>query len=164
MFVQRLPENRGIEAVKAAAEMRAWAKSKGIKVIHALIDVDAIPFETCKDAARFSAILEDIGDELTFTRRPGYVSALKSPGPEDFLQQNGIKSLLLCGFSTSACVARTAFSAGDAEYVVSIISDACADVDEELHKIMLEKVLKNRGYVATAKEFRSGFEEATGSD
>lgn len=179
MFVQRFTGAQGAAAVKVAAETKAWAKSKGIKVIHALIDTNATPFETCKDAARFSAVisamgqdgaaecselLEDAGDEVTFTRRPGYVSALKSPGLEDFLQQHGIKSLLLCGFSTSGCVTRTALLACDAEYVVSTISDACADPDEELHKVMLEKVLNNRGYVATASEIRNGFEGVSGGN
>ncbi|KAL2834669.1 Isochorismatase-like protein [Aspergillus pseudoustus] len=179
MFVRRIPGARGLEAVRVAAQMKTWAISKGIKVIHALIDIDAAPFETCKDAARFTAIvnamgtegsaecpelLDEIGDEITFVRRPGYASALKSPGLEEFLQQNGIKSLILCGFSTSGCVARTALAACDAEYVVSTISDACADPDEELHRVMLGKVLNNRGYVATAKEVQSGLEKAMGGD
>jgi nicotinamidase-related amidase len=178
MLVQRVPL-QGPAALKVAAEMKAWAKSKGIKVIHALIDINTTPFETCKDAARLSAIvtamgqdggtecpelLEDAADEVTFTRRPGYVSALKSPGLEDFLQKNGIKSLLLAGFSTSGCVTRTALRACDEEYVVSTIADACADPDEELHRIMLEKVLNNRGYVATASEIQKGFEEASGGN
>ncbi|KAF9883917.1 hypothetical protein FE257_002660 [Aspergillus nanangensis] len=149
MFVQRFSEGRGADTIKVAAEMKAWAKSQGIKVIHALIDANATPFEACKDAARFSAIvnamgkdgaaecaqlLEDSGDEATFTRRPG----------------------------TSGCVARTALAAADAEYVVTTISDGCADPDEELHRIMLGKVLNNRGYVAAADEIRKRFEEAAG--
>jgi nicotinamidase-related amidase len=178
MLVQRI-HLQGPAALKVAAEMKAWAKSKGIKVIHALIDINTAPFETCKDAARLSAVvsamgqdggtecpelLEDAGDEITFTRRPGHVSALMSPGLEDFLQKNGIKSLLLAGFSTSGCVTRTALRACDEEYVVSTISDACADPDEELHRIMLEKVLNNRGYVATASEIQKGFKETSGGN
>ncbi|KAJ5126587.1 Isochorismatase hydrolase [Penicillium atrosanguineum] len=175
MFVSRVPGG-GPAAVKTAAEMKAWAKSTGIKVIHALIDINASPFETCKDSGRFATIvdamgktggaecpelLEDADDEVTFLRRPGYVSALKSPGLEDYLKENGIRSLLLAGFSTSGCVTRTAIPACDEEYVVTTISDACADPDDELHRIMLEKVLNNRGYVATAIEIQKGYEKVS---
>jgi nicotinamidase-related amidase len=57
------------------------------------------------------------GDDMdvTFKRRPGYVSALKSPGLEDFLREKGIQSLFLAGLSTSGCVLRTALAAGDAD-------------------------------------------------
>lgn len=175
MFVSRLPDS-GAAAVKTAVEMKTWAKSKGIKVVHALIDINASPFETCKGSERFAAIveamgkdggaecpelLEDADDEVTFLRRPGYVSALKSPGLQDYLKKNGIKSLLLAGFSTSGCVTRTALPACDEEYVVTTISDACADSDEELHRIMLEKVLNNRGYVSTAIDIQKGYEKVS---
>ncbi|KAJ6121110.1 Isochorismatase hydrolase [Penicillium sp. IBT 18751x] len=173
MFVSRLPE-KGPAAVKVAAEMKTWAKSKGIKVVHALIDFSASPFETCKGSERLAAIVEamkehgatessellqDTDDEVTFLRRPGYVSALKSPGLDDYLKKNNIKSLLLAGLSTSGCVTRTAIPACDEEYVVTTISDACADSDDELHRVMLEKVLNNRGYVSSANEIRKGFEK-----
>jgi nicotinamidase-related amidase len=173
MFVSRVPD-AGPAAVKTASEMKAWAKSKGIKVIHALVDINASPFETCKDSNRFAAIadamrkdggaecpelLQGADGEVTFFRRPGYVSALKSPGLEDYLKENGIKSLLLAGFSTSGCVTRTALPACDEEYVVTTISDACADPDIELHRVMLERVLANRGYVATATDIQIEFEK-----
>ncbi|KAJ5676569.1 Isochorismatase hydrolase [Penicillium maclennaniae] len=173
MFVSRLPE-RGPAAVKVAAEMKTWAKSKGIKVVHALVDFSASPFETCKGSERFAAIaeavrehgaaecselLEDADDEVTFLRRLGHVSALKSPGLEDYLKMNNIKSLLLAGLSTSGCVTRTALPACDEEYVVTTISDACADPDDELHRVMLEKVLNNRGYVSSAIDIQKGYEK-----
>lgn len=52
-------------------------------------------------------------DELTFVRRPGYISALKSPGLMEFLHEKGIESLILTGLSTSCCVLRTALQATD---------------------------------------------------
>ena len=164
-------------ALKVAANMRTWAKSQGIQVIHCLIDLNGTPFPTCKDADRFAGVvaaakssggeepavlLEGGGDDVTFTRRPGHVSALKSLGLDDFLRGKGIKSLVFAGLSTSGCVMRTAIAASDVEYVASVISDGCADPVEGMHDFMVGKVLNQRGYVTTAAEFQEGFEVATG--
>jgi len=177
MFVQKAGGPEASAALEVAAKMRTWAKSQGIQVIHGLIDMNATPYPTCKDADRLAGIaatmkssggeepaelLEGGGDDVTFTRRPGYVSALKSPGLDDFLQKKGIKSLVLTGLSTSGCVMRTAITATDAEYVVSVISDGCADPGEGVHDMMVSKLLNNRGYVTTAAEFQEGFAKATG--
>ena len=177
MFVQKAGGPKAVAALEVAAKMRTWAKSQGIQVIHGLIDINAAPFPTCKDADRLAGLaaamkssddeepaelLEGGGDDVTFTRRPGYVSALKSPGLDDFLQKKGIKSLVLAGLSTSGCVLRTAVTASDAEYVVSVISDGCADPVEGVHDIVVGKLLNNRGYVTTAAEFQEGFAKATG--
>ena len=164
-------------ALEVAAKMRIWAKSQGIQVIHGLIDLNGTPYPTCKDANRFAGniaamnlsggeepaeLLKGGGDDVIFTRRPGYVSALKSPGLDDFLQKKGIKSLVLAGLSTSGSVFRTAITASDAEYVVSVISDGCADPVEGVHDMMVGKLLNNRGYVITAAGFQEGFVKATG--
>ena len=178
ILVNQFAGPNGVAAMKTAAEMRTWAKSKGIKVIHCLIDIHGTPFPTCKDAERFAGVakmmqaddageeprelLEGGDDDFTFSRVPGYVSALKSPGLEDFLQKNGIKSLILTGLSTSGCVTKTALAANDAEYVVSVLSDGCADRDQDVHDTMVGKILNNRGYVTTASEFREGFTKASG--
>ena len=174
LFVQHAGGPSAPAALSVAAEMRAWAKAKGIRVIHCLIDIHATPFETCKDATRFVEVaktmktsggeepcelLANKGNDLTFTRRPGYVSALKSEGLDEFLQNNGIKSLILTGLSTSGCVARTALAANDAEYVVSVLSDGCADREQGIHDLLLGKMLNNRGYVVSASEFRKGYDE-----
>lgn len=177
MFVQKAGGPKAHAALEVAAKMRAWAKSQGIQVIHGLIDINAAPFPTCKDAGRLAGVvaamkssggeepaelLEGGGGDVTFTRKPGYVSAFKSPGLDDFLQKRGIKSLVLTGLSTSGCVLRTAITATDAEYVVTVISGGCADPVEGMHDMIVGRVLNNRGYVTTAAEFQEGFAKATG--
>jgi nicotinamidase-related amidase len=178
MLVQRVAGPEAPAALQVAAEMRTWAKSQGIQVIHALVDSNAAPFPTCKDHGRFTGFLASMkssglaeepaelveggGDDVTFTRRLGHVSALKSPGLDDFLQKKGIKSLVLAGLSTSGCVMRTAFAACDEDYVVSVISDGCADPVEGLHDMLIGEVLDKRGFVTTAAQFQEGFAKATG--
>lgn len=182
MFVQMAGGAGFPTVVKVAAQMRNWARSQGIQVIHCLMDVNASLFPTCKDANMFSGFLAAMkqsggveepaelldgdgagaGADLTFFRRPGYVSALKSPGLDEFLKEKGIKSLVLTGLSTSSCVMRTSIAASDAEYVVSVISDGCADLDIGVHEFMLKRVLNDRGYTITATEFQKEFKEALG--
>jgi nicotinamidase-related amidase len=174
MFVQG--DNAiGSAPAQVAADLRTWAHSHNITVIHALVDVHGTPYTTIKGLPRLSPLLTALraegggGQELTllrenlaegeatFSRTPGFVSALKSPGIEEFLREKGIKSLILAGLSTSGCVLRTAIPATDAEYVVTVISDGCADRDEEVHKLVLEKILPTRAYVLTAAEFTKGY-------
>jgi nicotinamidase-related amidase len=149
LFIEKIGSSTAQAALDVAVKMRTWAKSQGIQIIHCLIDIDLAPYPTCKDTGRFAgvadvmrasggnkepvALLEDGSDDVTFTRRLGFVSALKSPGLDDFLQKKGIKSLILAGLSTSGCVTKTGFAATDAEYVVTTMSDGCADSDESLH-------------------------------
>ena len=180
MFIQRAGGQQIAAALEVAAKMRTWAKSQGIQVIHALVDTNGKPFATCKDAGRFAAYLEAMksgggeecaelleggdGDDVTFTRTPGHLSALKSPGLDELLRKKGITSLVLAGLSTSGCVMRTAITASDAEYVVSIISDGCADPVEGMHDLLMGKLLNNRGYVLTAAEFQEGYAKVSGGN
>lgn len=175
MILEKASGPGGSAALKVAASLRSWAKSHGIQVIHCLIDVHGTPHPTCKGAAQRGAMIaaaaqhggqepaelttNPADDEVTFTRRPGHVSALKSPGLEEHLQSNGIKSLCLAGLSTSGCALRTALAACDAEYVVTVVSDGCADGREGLHDPALRAV-EMMGYVATAAELREGYMKA----
>ena len=176
LFVQIAGGAAAPAALTVAAKMASWARSQGIQVIHGLVDVNSKPCETCKDANRLvgiiSAMKEGDGEEpakltegaendITFTRTPGHVSALKSLGLTEFLQRKGIKSLVLTGLSTSGCVMRTAVAATDAEYVVTTISDACADPGDGVHDMMIGKILNNRGYVCTAAEFQEGLRRSS---
>ncbi|KAF2215740.1 hypothetical protein CERZMDRAFT_34276 [Cercospora zeae-maydis SCOH1-5] len=179
-FHQFLIENAsgpvGKVAAEKASELRTWAKSKGIKVVHSLIDLDAEPFETCKDFDRFRSVIRTMREsskgpepatltsgtaDPTFFRQPGTVSALTAPGLEQYLRDNSIVSLIVAGLSTSGSVARTVFAATDAKFVVTTISDACADPDEALQDAFVNKVLGSRGYTATAAEFIEGYDKLT---
>lgn len=174
MFIERTAGSKAADAVQVAAALRIWAKAQGITIVHALIDTKAEPYPTCKGADRLKGIIASMDghsaeeapslreglteDERLFTRIPGYVSAFKSPGMHEFLQKKGIKSLILTGLSTSGCVMRTALPATDLEYIVTTVSDACADDGDGVHDFVINNVLNNRGYVTTSAEFRQGFE------
>lgn len=178
MFVQKAGGPNAPAALNVAIQVRTWAKSQGIAVVHALIDVSATPAPTSKGAERLGAYVAALKNsgaeepaallqgsregEVTFIRRPGYVSALVSPGMLDFLEDKGIKSLILTGLSTSGCVMRTAIPATDADFIVTVISDACADAGEGVHDMVVGKLLPSRAYVTTAAQFQEGYAKAIG--
>ena len=174
-FVHKAGVEGAPAALEVAVKIRKWAKSQGIQVIHCLNDVSSTPFSTCKHSKMYSRVLatmkieggeepaelvDDQGDDLTFMRSAGYVSALESPGVEEYLRGKGIKSLILAGISTAGCVLTTTLAACDAGYVVTVISDGCADHDDAVHDLIVGKLVESRGYATTADQFQKGFEEA----
>lgn len=123
IFVQKMGGPGARAALQVASKLRDWAKSQGIAVVHALVNVKAMPFASCKGRDRFADVVQSMqeggghlepaeltfnkeDDEPTFYRDPGYVSALVSHGLTDYLKKKGIKSLIMTGLSTSGCVMR----------------------------------------------------------
>lgn len=161
-------------AVKVATNMREWAKAHGIEVIHGLVDFSGTPpLPTNKEAARLTDLTARVktsggGDEpteltqgtadATFHRRPGHISAVHSADIKRHLQGNGIQSLIIMGLSTGGCVLRTSFEAAEDGFVVTIVSDGCADANRDVHDFMFEKVLQRTAFTMTAAEFMKGYE------
>ncbi|KAK0868515.1 hypothetical protein LTS02_003590 [Friedmanniomyces endolithicus] len=170
----------GTAALATAARMRTWALENGITVVHCLVDVHATPSVICKGGPRVTAMLEGLKDdreavdepasaafsgqrgEFVVRKQPGIISGLRSPGAMELLSERGIKSLIICGLSTSGAVLRTAIPATDDGFVVSVISDACADRKEGVHEMVLETLLPNRAHVTNADEFIGEWEKASG--
>lgn len=170
----------GIVALQKAKAIRQLALSRHIRVIHSISDITTKPPAICKGADRITKMLEEIKadkssaeehPEIAFSRADGeylflkdvrYISALKSTGMMQLLRENDIRSLILCGLSTSGAVLRTALSAPDEGFVVTVIQDACADPRENIHETVLGSILPSRANVATAEEFMSEWTKQVG--
>lgn len=99
-------------------------------------------------------------EEPVFIRRAGLVSALTSHSPSDireWLTQQDTKSILVCGLSTGGCVLRTATSATDAGFVVSVIEDCCFD-EAATHRVLIEKLLPMRAHVFDFESFKKSWQ------
>lgn len=119
--------------------------------------------ETLNTTVEPAELLGNAQEEyVTFKRRAGHISALKSPGLMEYLAEKGVNSLLLAGLSTSGCVLRTAVQATDEEFVVTVIRDGCADPKEGLHDTLMGSVLNSRAYVVTADHFQELYENTMG--
>ncbi|WP_199571055.1 cysteine hydrolase family protein [Streptomyces murinus] len=70
------------------------------------------------------------------------------------LRERGIDTLILSGISTSGVVLSTLTDAADRDYRVIVLSDGVADRDQEVHRVLLEKVFPMRSYVIDTAELR----------
>ncbi|GAA2472567.1 hydrolase [Actinocorallia cavernae] len=70
------------------------------------------------------------------------------------LRERGIDTLILSGISTSGVVLSTLTDAADRDYRVIVLSDGVADRDQEVHRVLLEKVFPMRSYVIDITELR----------
>jgi nicotinamidase-related amidase len=71
------------------------------------------------------------------------------------LRARGIENIVLFGIATSGIVLSTVTRAFDYDYRLTVIKDACADTDEEVHRVLTEKIFPKRGIVTTAEAFIS---------
>jgi len=96
------------------------------------------------------------------TPQPGEVVVTKSRvGPfsttdlDAILKAKGIETLVLMGVMTSGVVLSTVRWAADIDYRLIVLSDCCADRDEEVQRVLMEKVFPFFGQatVVTSQEF-----------
>lgn len=65
-------------------------------------------------------------------------------------------SLVLAGISTSGVVLSTLRQAADLDYRLTVLADACADADPEVHRVLTAKVFPKQALVTTANEWIAG--------
>ena len=65
------------------------------------------------------------------------------------LRARNVTTLVLAGIATSGVVLSTVIDGGDRDYRLIVLSDGCADPDEEVHRVLLTKVFARRAEVIT---------------
>jgi nicotinamidase-related amidase len=90
------------------------------------------------------------GDIVVTKRRVG---AFSTTDLESILRANNISTLAMFGISTSGVVLSTVRWAADMDYQLVVVSDACADMDDEVHRVLTEKVLSAQATVVSTQEF-----------
>lgn len=79
------------------------------------------------------------------------VGAFSGTDLEVLLRARSITTLILMGISTSGVVLSTTRWAADADYALYIVEDCCADVDPEVHRVLMEKVFPRQASVLRAE-------------
>ena len=97
-----------------------------------------------------AAVAPQPGD-IVVTKR--HVGAFSTTDLETILRAKNINTLALLGISTSGVVLSTVRWAADMDYQLMVIADACADRNEEVHRVLTEKVFPWQASVVSAKEF-----------
>lgn len=89
--------------------------------------------------------------EVVITKRR--VGAFSTTDLETVLRAHSINTLVMCGIATSGVVLSTVRWAADMDYRLIVIADACADRNEEVHRVLMEKVFPGQASVITTEQF-----------
>jgi nicotinamidase-related amidase len=81
------------------------------------------------------------------------IGAFSTTDLAERLRERGVDTLVLAGVSTSGCVLSTLRDAFDHDYRLIVLSDGCADFDEEVHRVLVEKVFPRHAQVVTVAAF-----------
>ena len=88
------------------------------------------------------------GDPMIRTSRVG---AFTGTDLDVILRAKGIKHLVLTGISTGGVVLSTLIHALESDYRVTVLSDGCADPDEEKHRVLLKSFAAGAPWFAKTK-------------
>jgi nicotinamidase-related amidase len=69
------------------------------------------------------------------------------------LRSRGIENLVLFGISTSGITLSTVRRAADLDFRCVVLKDACFDADEEVHRVLTEKIFPAQAAVFTVDAF-----------
>jgi nicotinamidase-related amidase len=83
------------------------------------------------------------------------VSAFSGSDLDVLLRGAAADTLVLAGISTSGVVLSTLRQAADLDYRITVLADACADRDPEVHRVLTEKVFPRQALVTTTDEWIS---------
>jgi nicotinamidase-related amidase len=158
-IVERFADDDLLERV---AEAIAAARGSGIRVIyvrvafrpgHPEVSARNRTFAAVRDAG---GLIDDEGaaihdavaplpGEVVVTKRR--VSAFAGSDLDVVLRAAEITHLVLCGIATSGVVLSTVRAAADLDFELSVLYDACADGDPEVHRVLTERVFPRQAAV-----------------
>jgi nicotinamidase-related amidase len=157
--------------IPRAADVVAQARNTGAKIIHVKVGFrpnvpEASPRNRLLSAVKSSPRHQQFFQGESGAIHPGIapaatdlvvtksrISAFAGTDLDLLLRAHDIESLVMFGVATSGVVLSTALAGLDADYNIFVIGDCCADLDPELHKILLEKFFPRFATVLTAAEF-----------
>jgi nicotinamidase-related amidase len=121
-------------------------------------------FSGLKASGRFSAggegteihpaIAPKSGEAVVTKHRVG---AFTGTDLDMILKAHRIETLILSGIATSGVVLSTVRHAADADYGLIVVSDCCSDPDEEVHRVLMEKIFGKQASVVTVAEITRAF-------
>jgi nicotinamidase-related amidase len=102
----------------------------------------------------------DSGIHPSLAPQPGDISvrktrvgAFSTTDLAEQLSRHNIDTLVLAGVSTSGVVLSTLRYAADRDYRLYVLEDCCADADEEVHRVLMQKVFPRQADVIASTQF-----------
>jgi nicotinamidase-related amidase len=106
-----------------------------------------------KEACQVHASVAPMPGDVIITKKR--VSAFTGSDLEVVLRSMDVKHLILSGIATSGVVLSTLREAADKDYAITVLSDCCADADEEVHRVLTTKIFPRQADVITSEGFKS---------
>lgn len=156
------------DVLDRAGRVLAKARANGIPVIHVVVQfraghpevADHGLFKMVRDGNRLvqgtdgAAIHKAVApaaSDIVITKKR--VSAFAASDLECVLRASGRSHLVLFGIATSGVVLSTIRAAADLDYTMNVVSDCCADREEDVHRFLIERVFPRMAPAITADEF-----------
>jgi nicotinamidase-related amidase len=77
-------------------------------------------------------------------------SAFSGSAFDTILRSQAIETIILMGHATSGVILSTVRLAADLDYHLIVVEDGCADRDQDVHKLLMEKVFPRQATVVSA--------------
>ena len=178
-IVERVGD-RAEELLAAVAGAVAAAREAGVPVLFVRVAFREGTPEVSANNRAFSALsssssmgeahpatqvhpaVEPAPGEVVVTKRR--VSAFAGSDLDVVLRAQGVDHLVLCGIATSGVVLSTVRQAADLDFALTVLADACADADPEVHRVLLEKVFPRQAEVTTTAAWAAGLARPGGAE
>ena len=110
----------------------------------------ANPVPEGSPAVEIHPALQPLPTDVLVTKRR--VSAFYGTDLELVLRARGVRHLVVAGVLTSRVVLSTVTAAADLDLVVTVVRDGCWDRDEEVHRVLMDKVFPHQATVQSVAE------------
>ncbi|MDB5059425.1 MAG: isochorismatase hydrolase [Chloroflexi bacterium] len=100
------------------------------------------------------------GDIVVTKRRVG---AFSGSDLDVVLRGQQVDGLVLTGIATSGVVLSTLRLAADLDFRCTVLTDCCADTDEEVHRVLITKVFPRQADVLTVEDWAAGLQTTRGA-
>jgi nicotinamidase-related amidase len=162
-----LPEEQAAKVLASTANLIAAARASGMSVIYVTVafrrghpEVSGRNrlFTLLKESGLFGRDAADteihptvapLEDEPVVIKHR--IGAFTGTDLETLLRSSDIDTLVLAGITTAGVVLSTVRQAFDKDYRLVVAGDCCADPDEELHSVLLDKVIAQHAEVLSTK-------------
>lgn len=95
-------------------------------------------------------LLRGNGEVLVTKKR---ISAFAGSDLLEVLRARDVDHLVLAGIATGGVVLSTVRQAADLDFQLTVVSDLCLDLDEEVHRVLVEKVFPRHGDVVLSDDW-----------
>lgn len=108
-------------------------------------------FSESSHATQIHEAVAPLEGEVLCTKRR--VGAFSGSDLDVVLRSKAVTDLVLTGIATSGVVLTTTRQAADLDYGITILEDACADADEEVHRVLMTKVFPRQADVRSTSDW-----------